>query len=617
MHYVSSEYAAILGLAQDQAPRKQAEFNRVIHPGDRARVEAYFHEVVANPQDYEIDYRIVRPDGELRHVVEIGELPRDEAGRPTGHTGTIQDITTLKAVQQALDVSEARLAGILDIAAEAVVSIDQDQRIRLFSQAAEALFGYSAEEIIGQPLERLLPPHVRKVHRLHLEDFAHSGESSRLMNRRGEVFGLRRDGSEFPAQASISKLEIDGERVFTVILHDISERKQAEQAIRESEHQFRSVVDNSPSAIFLKDTAGRYRLVNRRFEEWFDLSAEDVLGRTSHEIFPTSYADAYAAQDREVLETGKVISREHEIPFADGSMHLIIVTKFPVFDSEGRSVGVGTINTDLTDLKQNEAALLAAKVEAELADRAKSEFLANMSHELRTPLNAIIGFSEIIENETLGPVGTAQYRDHAMDIAESGRHLLRLINDILDLSKIEAGNVDLHEQDIDVLEAIRTSLVLVGGRAHHEGITLERDAPEELPRLHADERMLKQILINLLSNAVKFTPAGGRVEARAWADPEAGYVLQISDTGIGMKLEDIPMAMVRFGQIDGRLNRKFEGTGLGLPLTKSLVDLHGGTLDLDSEPGVGTTVTVRFPAARIVGLPKIKRYSERLHKAAS
>jgi PAS domain S-box-containing protein len=748
MHYVSSEYAAILGLAPDQVPRKQAEFNRFIHPADRARVEACFHEVTRNLQDYEIDYRIVRPDGELRHVVETGELLYDEADRPTGHTGTIQDITTIKAARQALHVSEARLSGILDIAAEAIISVGADQRIRLFNQSAEMLFGYSAEEIMGQPLERLLPPSVREVHRQHLEAFARSSETSRMMDKRGYVIGLRKDGSEFPAGASISKFEIDGEQVFTVTVHDfaernrtdmamresearakaaeqhlldaiesisdgfvlydsedrlvlcntkwkdlygysdsqivpgisyeelvrldvelgavvdeasdylsrridyrrrfqgafdvhladgrwitirerktsdggivgiqseITERKRAEDKIRESEQQFRSVVDNSPSAIFLKDTAGCYRLVNRRFEEWYGLSAQDTLGRTSHEIFPKDHADAYVAQDRDALETGKVITREHEIPFADGSIHLIIVTKFPVRDSDGRSVGVGTINTDVTDLKQNESALLAAKVEAELANRAKSEFLANMSHELRTPLNAIIGFSELIENETLGPVGTAQYRDHAMDIAESGRHLLRLINDILDLSKIEAGKVDLYEEDIDMTEAIRSSLVLVGGRAHHEGITLERDTPEGLPRLHADERMLKQILLNLLSNAVKFTPAGGRVEARAWADPEVGYVLQISDTGIGMKLEDIPKAMVRFGQIDGRLNRKFEGTGLGLPLTKSFVDLHGGTLDLDSEPGVGTTVTVRFPAERIVGLPKAERPSERIRKAA-
>ncbi len=256
-------------------------------------------------------------------------------------------------------------------------------------------------------------------------------------------------------------------------------------------------------------------------------------------------------------------------------------------------------------------------MDAELANRAKSEFLANMSHELRTPLNVIIGFSELIENELLGPVGTPQYRDHAQDIAESGRHLLGLIENILDLSKIEAGKVDLYEQDIDIPEAIRTSLVLAGGRANHQGIELESDLPEALPRLHADERMLKQVLISLLSNAVKFTPGGGRVTVRAWADAKTGYVVQVSDTGIGMSLDDIPKAMVRFGQADGRLDRKFEGTGLGLPLSKSLVELHGGTLDLDSESGVGTVVTVRFPAERIVGLREREGRSGRLRKAAT
>jgi len=397
---------------------------------------------------------------------------------------------------------------------------------------------------------------------------------------------------------------------------EVALRKQTEQALRESESQFECVVDNSPSAIFLKDMDGRYRLVNRRFEEWFGLCAEDALGKTSHDIFPTDQADAYTAQDREVLASGEAVSREHEIAFADGRQRLIVVTKFPVFESEGRPLGVATINTDLTDLKQSEAALLAAKVDAELANRAKSEFLANMSHELRTPLNVIIGFSELIENELLGPVGTPQYREHAQDIAQSGRQLLGLIENILDLSKIEAGKVDLYEQDIDVPEAIRSSLVLAGGRANHEDVELDSDLPEQLPRLHADERMLKQVLMSLLSNAVKFTPGGGRVTIRAWADAKSGYVVQVSDTGTGMRLEDIPRAMVRFGQVDGGLDRKFDGSGLGLPLSKSLVELHGGTLDLDSEPGVGTVVTVLFPAERIVGLCESESRSGRVRKAA-
>ena len=244
-----------------------------------------------------------------------------------------------------------------------------------------------------------------------------------------------------------------------------------------------------------------------------------------------------------------------------------------------------------------------ARDEAEAANRAKSEFLTLMSHELRTPLNAIIGFSEIIKTEMFGPVGTARYRDYAGDVHESGQHLLALINDILDLSKIEAGKLELDEADIDVAEVIHSCLKLVRERARNGGVRLVTEIPEELPALRFDERKLKQILINLLSNAVKFTPASGTVTVKAWFRADSGYVFQVIDTGIGMALEDIPKALSPFGQVDAKLARKYEGTGLGLPLTKSLVEMSSGSMDLQSEVGTGTTVTVRFPKERAILSP--------------
>ena len=241
-----------------------------------------------------------------------------------------------------------------------------------------------------------------------------------------------------------------------------------------------------------------------------------------------------------------------------------------------------------------------AKEQAELANRAKSEFLANMSHELRTPLNAIIGFSDMIRGQLLGPIGSPKYLEYGKDIYQSGQHLLAIINDILDLSRIEAGKVELYEEAIDVCKAVGSCLHLVTERAETAGVNLKSEIADGHPPLYADERNLKQILINLLSNAVKFTPAGGKVTIKTWSRPDDGYVFQVSDTGIGIAREDIPKALAPFQQIDSDLNRKYEGAGLGLPLTKSLVELHGGSLDLQNEVGVGTTVTVRFPAERIV-----------------
>ena len=257
-----------------------------------------------------------------------------------------------------------------------------------------------------------------------------------------------------------------------------------------------------------------------------------------------------------------------------------------------------------TERVQIDRDLRLARDEAKGADRAKSEFLAAMSHELRTPLNAVIGFSEVIKSETFGPVGNEQYRDYANDIHDSGQHLLGLINDILELSKIESGIEELYEGTIETPEIVRSAVKLVGHRAERNGIKLVLDLQDPLPALRADERKLKQILGNLLSNAIKFTEAGGKVTLSVWCRRDNGYVFQIADTGIGIAPEDIPKALSRFSQIDGDLSRQYEGAGLGLPLTKALVDQHGGTLDLQSQVGVGTTVTVRFPTERIVELPR-------------
>jgi signal transduction histidine kinase len=243
---------------------------------------------------------------------------------------------------------------------------------------------------------------------------------------------------------------------------------------------------------------------------------------------------------------------------------------------------------------------------ADSANQAKSNFLSTMSHELRTPLNAILGFSEIMNAELLGPLGDPKYHQYACHIHESGAHLLSLINDILDLSKIESGNAELHETDVAVPVVTEIALRLVRQRADQDGVVVELEQTGDLPALHADERKVVQILVNLLTNAIKFTEMGGTVTLKIWCRADSGYVFQVLDTGIGIAREDIPKALSQFGQIESSVSRKHVGTGLGLPLTKSLVELHGGSLDLQSEIGNGTTVTVRFPAERIVDLQTTK-----------
>jgi signal transduction histidine kinase len=264
----------------------------------------------------------------------------------------------------------------------------------------------------------------------------------------------------------------------------------------------------------------------------------------------------------------------------------------------GLAHATAIIDARFADAAHREAALREATARAEFANRAKSEFLTLMSHELRTPLNAIIGFSEMMDAEMFGGLGSQRYRDYVGDIHASGVHLLALINDLLDLSKAEADKLELSESYVDVAATVRHSLRMMGSRAEHAGVALASELPAELPLLWADERRLTQILLNLLTNAVKFTPRGG--EARVGVEwRPAGLAVLVRDTGVGIAAADLPRVVIPFVQVGDIYSRPHEGSGLGLPFSKRLVELHGGSLELASEPGCGTTVTILFPASRV------------------
>jgi PAS domain S-box-containing protein len=364
------------------------------------------------------------------------------------------------------------------------------------------------------------------------------------------------------------------------------------------------LIDVIPRMICVTGPDGRYLLVNRMFASFVGVPASRLIGKRPAEAHGGPLAKILMEGDERLL-AGKAVpsSTEEEIVDRDGNPGVLLTTKALFHAEGGEESMVVTAFVDITERKRTERDLLAAKEQAELANRSKTEFVANMSHELRTPLNAIIGFSQVIAGEMLGPVGTAKYVGYARDILASAEHLLGLINDILDVSKLEAGKLDLVDEVIDPPKTVAdlVQLAEVKARANDIRVAIRREG--QIPPLRADPRKLKQILLNLLVNAIKFSHAGGNVEI-VLRNVDGALAIAVTDHGIGMDATEVELAMTRFGQVASTWTRKHDGTGLGLPLAIGLTELHGGTLTIHSTKGVGTTVTVAFPRERSQPMPE-------------
>ncbi|MDE2229173.1 MAG: response regulator [Alphaproteobacteria bacterium] len=378
----------------------------------------------------------------------------------------------------------------------------------------------------------------------------------------------------------------------------VADARRHRDALRESHELLLRVIDAVPLAVVATDRDGRYVFVNDWFARSVGKTPAAIIGQTPVAVSADPYARESLERDKRIMAGVEPDgSFEHTVNTPAGEERVMLSSKALLRDPSGRPMLVVSAALDITARKEAELALIAAKEEAELASRSKSEFLANMSHELRTPLNAIIGFSQVMADEVMGPLGSPRYAGYARDICASAQHLLGIISDILDVSKLEAGKVEIDEEDVELPQVVRDVLQLVAERARALDISIDADLPPDLPRLRADGLKLKQVLLNLVTNAIKFSHGGGRVvlAARFGAD---GFEITVSDRGIGMDPVEIQTAVTRFGQVASTWSRRHAGTGLGLPLAIGLVELHGGQLSIESCKDVGTTVHVRLPAER-------------------
>jgi PAS domain S-box-containing protein len=464
-------------------------------------------------------------------------------------------------------------------------------RIVYATPATARITGYRPEELHGLALTSLWAEEMDASTRGKLRRIVEQGQSARF-----ELACRRKNGAVFWAEVTAMPVLDDttGERKLMAILRDRTERRRLEEALRQGEATFRLLFASNPIPMWVVDLESmRFLEVNDSAVERYGYGRPAFLDMTLDDIGAPGEAPPPLDID---AETGRLGTWQHR---AQNGRIMTVELVGHRLEFRGHEAAI-IAAIDMTDQKRIEEESSKAREAAEAANRAKTELLTNMSHELRTPLNAIIGFSEIMSEKLFGPLGSAKYEGYVADIRHSAAHLLMVITDILDLAKIEANSFELDENLVETGTIINSALRLVKPRANRGGVKLHYEQRHGEVVIRADELALKRVLINLLSNAVKFSHHATTVTVRSEFNADGALVIAIADQGIGMAPEEIPIALTPFRQISSGLQRRYEGTGLGLPIAKELVEMHGGTLSIESQRRVGTTVTIVLPTARVL-----------------
>ncbi|MDZ7712998.1 MAG: PAS domain-containing protein [Rhodovibrio sp.] len=606
--HLSAKFKTAFGFPPSRVIGKQRD--TLIDPdNDPEQVARHMADLRAQRAFRDFTYKGRRADGRLIWVRLSGVPVFDADGVFDGYRGVASDVTAQFLAEEAARAAQRQLVDLTDSIPGAVYQVRRDADGLHMTFVSAGIAGlYGVDKVKAYDVDTLLAkahPDDRATLNAEIEAAYRDGRNFQIEHRivvDGQVKWIR-------GQA-VARREGPDVVVWNGLLTDISRLKDAEAKLRMQQDRYERAVRGSRDGVWDYDLGTDTIYYTERCYELLGVDAE-ALGTQAE-----AFIQRVIPKDRGKLRQTIADHIKHGAPYdIEVRMHVGPAATPPgqtdepavrwfrlraetERDADGQAVRIAGTLSDIDELKRQERELIAAREKAELANKSKTEFLANMSHELRTPLNAVIGFAEVIEGQLLGEIGNPRYRAYASDIRESGQHLLSLINDILDHAKIEAGRRELHEEWLRIAELIHGTVRLVRERAHDRGVHLDVLPADGLPRVFADQRGVKQILLNLLTNAIKFTPENGRVTVRAEAGAD-GLSLEVADTGIGIAEDDIEKAMAPFGQADNWLTREHEGTGLGLALCKQLTELHGGTLDLDSAPGQGTRVRVTLPADRL------------------
>jgi protein-histidine pros-kinase len=465
---------------------------------------------------------------------------------------------------------------LVESAPNAMVLVNHEGRITLVNKQTEKLFGYDRKFLLGREIEILIPDRFKEKHPEYRESFL-AIPKARNMGVGRDLFAKRMDGSEFPVEIGLNPIEIPSGRMILAVVIDITERKKAEE-------RFRLVVESAPNAMVLINSEGRITLVNSQTEKLFGYSRKELIGLGVELLIPIRFRVHHPEFRKMFFEKPQTRSmgagRDLFALRKNGSEFPVEIGLNPIESEEGSLVLASII--DITERKIQET------------NRLKSDFLANMSHELRTPLNAILGFSELLVDERVGKLSPKQL-EYMRDIHASGTHLLQLINDVLDLAKIESGKIEVSISKFSIHEVIESLIKTLKPIADKKEVLIKLKLTPEITTVYLDKNKFRQILFNLISNAVKFNKPNGVVTIETSLLNKERLKLHVHDTGIGMSMDGLKKIFVPFVQLDSGPARKHEGTGLGLALTKNLVELHGGEISVSSVLGTGSTFSVSLP----------------------